>query len=208
MRLPFIVTFLVVVVAAGCGTDKCRKTSEACAETTDCCDGLACFDGACGAPVATCSDDAPVDCGSALPGMCCQTDTPVCCAKDGLCHPDATSCNGCDTKGCLRSTDCCTGFTCARFGKACHAAKFLALGDACTDDAQCASTSCSSYCTKRCTKTTDCGPANQCLDTADGFFCIPFCSINTDCFVFGGTDVTCQKAMDPTGLNLNGCFAK
>lgn len=208
MRAILTISILFIVAGVGCGADKCRKNGEACAETADCCDGLACFDGSCGAPAPACSDDAPVDCGSALPGMCCQTDTPYCCAKDGLCHENAASCNGCDGKSCLSSSGCCIGFTCARFGKTCHAAKNLATGDACTDDLQCASRSCSAYCTKRCTKTSECGPANQCLETADGFFCIPFCSTNADCFVFGGSNLTCQKSLDPSGLNLNGCFAK
>ncbi len=207
MKAIYIIPILFVVVA-GCGADKCRNSGEACAETSDCCDALACFDGACGMPVLACGDDAPVDCGSALPGMCCTTDYPTCCAKDGLCHESASSCTGCDGKGCFTVSSCCTGFTCARFGKRCHAAKNLAIGEPCTDDLQCASRSCEGYCTKRCTKTSDCGSANQCLETADGFFCIPFCQINTDCFVYGGSDVTCQKATDPAGLNLNGCFAK
>lgn len=210
MRALGILILVVVITGIGCDADKCRKSGEACAQTADCCDGLACFDGMCGASVATCPDDAPVDCDATLPGMCCPSDTPHCC-KDGNCYAKATDCGkpscGSEFKSCTTSASCCTGLTCARFGHTCHAAQKLALGDACTDLSQCVSKRCSSYCTKPCTKTSECGSTNNCLDTADGQWCVPFCSTNADCSVFG-PGVTCQTSTDPAGLTLHGCFAK
>lgn len=217
MRTVLLSLSICLAVAAGfgCGADKCRTSGDACAVTTDCCDGLACFDGVCGEPSAqkpTCPAEAPVDCGSVLPDMCCPSDTPFCCAKDQLCHVDAADCNGppsCSGKACASSSsfDCCAGFTCARFGHTCHTAKNLDLGDACIADSQCASKSCTAYCSKPCASTAECGTANQCLQTLAGFRCIPFCSTSADCTVFG-PNITCQKSTDPSGLNLNGCFAK
>lgn len=210
MRALGFLIFTVVAMGTGCGADKCRKSGDACAQAEDCCDGLACFDGKCGAPVATCPDEAPLDCGSILPGMCCPSDTPNCC-KDGNCYAKATDCGkpscASEFKSCSASANCCSGFTCSRFGHICHAAKKLALGDACTAQSQCSSMWCSSYCTQRCAKNSECGSANNCLDTADGPMCVPFCSTNADCSVFGA-GVTCQASTDPAGLTLKGCFSE
>lgn len=203
------VLILLATIAAGFGcAAHDRSAGEACAVTADCKTDLACLRGICDTP-AMCPAEAPIECSDG--SGCCQTATPYCCAKDGLCHVNAANCNGspptCANKACATSAGCCDGFTCSRFGRICRAGKNLVTGEACTDDAQCISRSCSGYCTKACAKTADCGPANYCLDSAEGFQCIPFCRNNADCAVYG-PDTTCQTAMDPAGLNLHGCFAK
>lgn len=213
MRAPFVLSIVfAVALGTGCSAKHdCRTDGQACAETADCCDELACFDGACGVPVLACPDEAPVDCGAALPGQCCPMDAPFCCARDSSCYARASDCTGLSCSGalknCATSASCCSGLACARFGRTCNVAKNLVTGDACTASTQCASRWCNAYCTRRCTKTSECGSANNCLESANGLLCIPFCSTNADCAVFG-PGITCQKALDPNGLSLSGCFAK
>lgn len=159
-----------------------------------------------------CPAEAPVDCHSTRAGICCPSSAPYCCATGEPCRASATSCMGsmmsCDGRSCATSGGCCKGFTCARFGRTCHAAQNLPIGDACTEHEQCASASCSAYCTRPCVTSAACGAANFCLETEGGIFqCIPFCSTDADCVVFG-KDVTCQVGQDPGGLMLRGCFAK
>lgn len=207
MKSIALLGFLTLTVGA-CSA-KGRDAGEFCAVTADCRDDLVCDSGTCAAP-ATCPSEAPIDCGTTLPGMCCQTATPVCCAKDATCAARAADCNApmtCAGRSCATSSGCCDGFTCARFGKTCHAAANLAVGDACDVASQCASKRClNGYCTKSCAATADCGSANYCLDTSlFGLICVPFCTGNPDCAVFGA-GVTCQMSTDPKGLTLRGCF--
>ncbi len=105
-----------VIAGSGCAAKgDCRDADKACAQTSDCCEGLACFNGLCAAP-AVCPTEAPIDCGNAIPGMCCQNATPYCCAKSASCTDTAATCNGptCSSadRACVTSATCCTGLTC------------------------------------------------------------------------------------------------
>lgn len=205
--------FLVLLALACCQCSvkmDCRTDGQACAETSDCCDELACFNGTCSAPLA-CPDAAPVDCGAALPGLCCPSDAPVCCAKDSSCHAKASDCTGgpaCVGKDCQTSAGCCAGATCSRARKTCQTARALPIGDACTDSAQCASKICAfGYCTKTCLTSTDCGTGNACLVVNGNFRCVPTCQLTAQCGIYA-SGLTCDYAPDLNGKDIKGCIRK
>ena len=118
--VPFFRTtalLIAIALSGGCSAahDECRSLSEACAQTSDCCTGLACTQGVCAAP-SLCQGDTPIDCGAAVPGRCCPRQAPFCCAADRRCHASAADCGGavCGSQGkpCATSATCCTGLTC------------------------------------------------------------------------------------------------